>query len=282
MPTLDQPLAYLNGQAVLPAQLRPGLIEAAGGQILAERVIDQGVAARLAQQGLKIEPADITAEQNILLQALNPDPQQAQRLLNELRSLRGLGPTRYAAMLRRNAGLRLLVRDQAAPTEPAIRDEFQLEYGPRFEARIIVVDTLAKAGEMEKTLQAGVSFIDLAIANSTDSSRAQGGLLPLISPVDPLYPLAVREALGALKPGQISPPVALAGGFAVLKLEKKTEARPVRFDDVKKTLALHVRRRNERMLMQQVVRDIINKADLTILDPALDASYAEHKKLLTQ
>jgi len=332
-PLSTQPLAYLNNQAISLGDLRAGLLETSGGQILAELLIDRGVAGLLHQRGLKLTEADIQQEKELLLQALAPDAQQAQRLLQELQAVRGLGETRLASLLRRNAGLRMLVRDQVQVTQPALRQEYELIYGPKYEARIIVVRDLKQAGELlaktrtpapgiatapgiapapgnatgrapeahgvtpwaspeiaspPRNVSAGTSggggasFTDLAIQYSTDSSKAQGGLLPPISPADASFPQVVRTTLAQLQPGAISDVVTLEGGYALLKLERKIDGSNIRFDDVKESLAVGVRRRAQRLLMQQQVKDILTQAQLSITDPALAKSFAEHRKLLMQ
>ncbi len=279
----DRYLAYVNGQSVTVSDLRLYLLEASGGKVLAEHVLDAQLAQELADRNLTVQPQQLKAERQILAQVLDPDPDQAQRLLDELRQQRGLGETRFSQLLRRNASLRLLVQDEVEISPAAIELAYQLEYGPRFEARLIVVDSLALASDLVGRARTGkADFVDLAIAHSTDSSRAQGGLLPPISPADATFPAAVRQTLGKLAVGQVSDAVALDRGFAILKLERKINARPIRFDEVEQQLALGVRRQVEQILMRRKARTIISQAHVVILDPALNQSWIEQNRRILE
>jgi parvulin-like peptidyl-prolyl isomerase len=204
---------------------------------------------------------------------LADDGDQAQRLISELRLRRGLGQERFAHLLHRSAALRLLVQTQVEISDAAVQQAFELQHGSRYEARLIVTATLADAAKLVHRARQGESFIDLAIAHSTDASRAQGGLLPPISPVDPTFPDVIRAALGKMQDQQVSDPISLEQGFAILKLEKKIPADAVKFDDVKDQLALKVRRQVEDMLMRRMRAVMVSEADIVILDPALNESW---------
>ena len=130
--------------------------------------------------------------------------------------------------------------------------------------------------------RAGRSFVELVMEHSIDSSRAEGGSIGSISPDDPTYPKAIRQTLARLNPGEVGAPVAIEGGFAVLKLERKTEAQDVPFDDVKESLAEQVRRQAERILMERLARTLLDEADLVIRDPALRASWESHKDAIAR
>ena len=282
-PSFDQPLALANNQAITIRQLYPYLLEAAGGPVLLDFLIDQGLARRLQQQKLTVNADQISAERSILLQALSPDPDTASRLLDELRKARSLGERRFLQLLRRNAGLRLLIANQVVVTDAAIQQAYDLQYGARYQVRLITVDSSAKAAELvRKARENPSSFIDLVFANSTDSSRMQAGMIPPVHPADPTYPAAIRQAVTRLQPGEVSDPIALERGFAILKLEQKNNGPEVRFDDVKGALATRVRRQSERLLMQQLVREIILESQPAIFDADLNNHYIRSKSTFIQ
>jgi hypothetical protein len=270
-------IAYLDGRPLDWNQLLTPLLEYGGGQTLAEFVLETQITRELASRNLTITQDHIAAESDILRLALNQDPNIAERLLRELRERRGLGDHRYKQLLARNAGLRLLVQPEVHASETAIRAQYDLEYGPQFQARLIVVDNLQTAGEVARKAQAGEPFIDLVLAFSTDISRAQAGLLSPISPADPTFPAAVREALTRLQPGQSTDPITLERGFAILQLQRIIQPQPVPLDDVKQALALTVRRQVERVSMQRLAKTLSNKADVLILDPTLKSSWDQQR-----
>ena len=112
---------------------------------------------------------------------------------------------------------------------------------------------------------------------SIDESSVQGGLLPLISPADPTFPSAVRQVIVTMHAGQISDPISLESGFAILKLERKIDGINVPFDDVKEELTALVQRQAERMQMQQLGAAMLKEASITVLDPVLEASWKQYR-----
>ncbi len=279
-PLPQQPLALLSGQAITAPALQSALLETAGGQVLLEYTLDRQLESRLSQLGLTITDTDIEAEQSLLLQTLASNPDQAQRTLNQLRTQRGLGNTRYRQLLWRNAAMRRMIREQVTISDAAVLQAFAQRYGPRFETRLIVTDTLTLAGDISRRARAGESFIDLAIAHSSDASKAQGGLLPPINLQDPTYPAAVRQVVGQMQVGDVSDPVALDRGFAILKLERKIEGADLKSADVKEELETIVSRQLQQMLMQRLAREMILQSNLVIMDPALSKSFAQAKAAL--
>ncbi len=273
-----KPVAFLDGQPLTLADLRTPLLEAVGGEVLSDLVLERSVQQQLAQQGLAVTPELIEPEREVLLRSMSSEADQAQRLFNEVRNRRGLGEWRFKQLLATRAGLRLLVKDRARVEESAVRRLYELRYGARYEARLIVVGSVAEAAQAAQRARAGESFADLAVALSTDSSRAQGGLIPPISPADPTYPAALRGAVQSLTVGQVSDPIMLEQGFAVLKVEGKTQPQSVAFESVRAELeALALLEAQER-LMQQLARTLMDQAKVNVLDPALGKSWENRRR----
>ena len=277
LPAESQPVAYVDGKPVSWRDLNPSLVEYAGGRILAELALDRQITSRLAERGLTVTAEQTDAERVLMRAALHDDPNDAERLLSRLCLRRGLGPVRFGRLLERNAALRLLVQDQVQVTDAALQQAHALRYGPRYETRLIVVDSLAPAAKLVREANAGRSFVELVMEQSTDASRANGGMIGPVSLADPAYPKAIRQTLEKLKPGDVSQPVALERGFAVLKLESKSEAQQVPFDDVKNTLTDQVRRQAERLLMDRLARTLLDEVKLVVRDPALRTSWDQYK-----
>lgn len=278
----EKPVAYLDGKAVTQAQLYRLIAPAHGGEALAEILLDRTVQARLKQEAIELTPADIEAEKAKLLASLDPDPDQAARLLKQMRSERGLDRDRYTAMLRRNAGLRRLVRDQITINDAAIAQAYQLRHGKRYQVRLIVADKLDVITKARRQALAGDSFTDLAIERSTDRSANQGGLLSPISPADPTYPKAIRIALPKLKmdnrASRLSPAIALDAGYALLYLEEViAPTDPPTLDEARPELQAAVRANLEQLRMRQLARTLIEQANVVVLDPSLDKAWKRQK-----
>ncbi|HEY3740397.1 MAG TPA: peptidylprolyl isomerase, partial [Bryobacteraceae bacterium] len=92
---------------------------------------------------------------------------------------------------------------------------------PRSEA-----EAKAKADDLVKQLRAGGDFAKLATENSDDkNSASKGGEYPSIKRNAP-YPQSTKDAVFALKPGEITDPVRQPSGFYIFKLIAK-ESEPL-------------------------------------------------------
>lgn len=280
-------LAYLDGRPIGHNDLQASLYEAAGGQVLAETILDRRIDLRLTQRGLSLTPAQIEAEKTAMLKSLDPNnDDQAVRLLRELRRRRGLGDLRFEQLLRRNAAMRLLVQDEVKITDNELNQAYAIEYGPRYEVRLITVENLSMASQISRRARGeGVpaeSFIEMAVRTSTDPSRVQGGLLAPVSPADGTWPDGIRKAVEQLEEGKVSDPIAIEKGFAVIKLERKIPAKPIQLEAVRADLTARVRRNTERVLMQRLARTMLNEVELIVTDRTLRESWTQQKELMFQ
>ena len=274
------PLAYLNGYAVRRSDIDDLLIEAAGGRVFAEYVLNRMVRRELVRQGLELTAENIAREKEMFLRLLDDDLQVAAKLMTIQRDQQG--PQRFDGFIVRQAGLRLLVQDEVEVSQAAVRQGYEFTYGPRYEIRLIVVGTLANAADVVKRVGGGEKFMDVAIEMSTDPSRAQGGLISPMSLVDPTYPVSFREAVEGLKVGQMSNPVLVDGGYAVVMLEQVLPAQDIKFEDVKAEMAAAARRRSEQIQIQRRARMMFSEIDLQIHDAGLRRSWEQQLESVLQ
>ncbi|TVQ34230.1 MAG: peptidylprolyl isomerase [Phycisphaeraceae bacterium] len=271
-------LAMIDGSPITMEQLAPALLEVAGAAALEEIVIDMMLAREAERRGVRITEADIDRERERLVASLAradeaADAERGERLLREMRRARGLGAERFRALLRRTALMRALVADDVSVSEAAVRQSYELRHGVRYRARLITVPTAGEAAEARRRLNAGASFGEVAARMSTDVSAARGGLIEEISPADPSYPAAIRSALERLTPGEVSPPVAIGDGFAILLLDSVTAPDRADFEHVRPALESEVRRRQERLLMDRLAERLLEGARVTIFDAGLRRSW---------
>lgn len=275
------PLAYVAGVPVFDDDLRPALMEAAGARVFGDAVLGRLVADRLSQLGIMPTVADRAAEVERLAATLDDDPDTAARLLRELRERRGLGDARFAELVTRNAGLRALIRDRVDVQEPAVQQAFRLAYGRSVRVRLIVAPSLAAATALRARAAAPAAtdadFARLAAEESTDASAAQGGLLSPLRPDDSSYPRAILDAADRLDVGEVSHPIAVSGGFAVLRGLERLPAQDVDLEDVRPQIEADVRRRAERVLMQQAARELVSGAQVVVLDPVLKTGWERER-----
>ena len=255
-----RPAALVEGRVVQWGELRPLLNEAAGATILQEVILDRMLQARLDLTGITINDNDVDRERRLFFETLNPDPDVAARLARELRARQGLGRHRLNRLLRRNAGLRAMVRDRVVISEESVFLTYEVQHGPTRRARLMVLPTLGSAQAAIDRVTAGEFSGDVAAELSTDTSAARGGLLARISRADPTYPEAMREALWVLEPGAISSPVLLSREYAVLMLIEEVERDGVSLREVRPVIERQVRLNQERLLMDQEARRLLSNA----------------------
>ncbi|HEX9112467.1 MAG TPA: FG-GAP-like repeat-containing protein [Terriglobales bacterium] len=113
-------------------------------------------------------------------------------------------PIAFLVMIVSSAFVSLMAQSpQAAPSGPV-------------SLRIIVVSSSGEALQILGRLRYGEDFAALAREKSTDSTAADGGSMGKLDPAT--LRLELREALQGVGPGQVSAPVKIPSGYAILKV----------------------------------------------------------------
>jgi len=267
-----RPVIAIDGTTMTESTVWPSVAEAAGALVSDELILDVALGRACSEAGITITEADMEAERKLLMQSMSgvvgmPDPEQA---LERIRRERGLGPVRWKGLLKRSAMLRALVRDHVTVTEETIQLTYQLRYGPTYQARLIVTTSPQAASSASQRARAGEDFGALAAQVSTDSSAARGGVIAPINPVDTTWPLAVRQAVTGLAVGDVSDPIVVDGGYAVLKMESiNTGAGAPQLSAVRTEMEQLARIEAERLAMQQEADQLRSTSRVEILDSSL-------------
>lgn len=268
----QRPAAMIDGEPMTWDALRAPLAEAAGAEVLRETALESRLRKRMEREGLALTEAMIERERELFAAAAasaGVSSEDAAAALERVRRERGLGPVRFAALLRRSAMLRALVGPRVNVNDASIAQAYALRHGERFRARVIVTPTAREAAAALARVRGGEDFSRIAAEVSTDASAARGGVIEPISPADPAYPKALRDTLAAMKPGEVSDPVVLEGGFALLVLDERLAASAPPLDVVRAEMEREARSRQERLLMEQLAREIDAGADIRPLDAGL-------------
>jgi len=272
--TLDaRPAAIVNGQSVSFGDIRPALSEASGGIVLEEHILDVQLRRALADAGLFVTERDRERERERLLETMSGDPDQAARLLRALRARRGLGPTRFDALLFRTAALRRLVAPRVRITDQAVRVMFDILHGEQRQSRIITFPNLQAARATFDDLGRGGDFVRLATERSTDQSAARGGLLEPMSRRDPAYADALRTAVFETPVGSYSSPILVDGTYVIVFVEAVQPPRDTTLEEARDEVVDAVRLNQERLLMAQLANELLNDASVTVFDRSLEASW---------
>lgn len=122
--------------------------------------------------------------------------------------------------------------------------------GVEIHARQIVLATPADVEAVRKLVAAGGSFEALAMEKSRDqTTRFNGGDLGYFTA--DVMPEGYAAALAGAKPGQVIGPVAVTGGFALIKVEDVREEQPVSLDSARPQIV--------RFLTYDRIRDLLEK-----------------------
>lgn len=274
-------VAEIDGRAIRHEETRERLIELAGVPVLDELALERRLEARCAVAGVTIDEDDLQRERDAIERAIIgsgvvPESAQADRLIRRIRADRGLGEVRFEALIRRNAMLRALVGEAAAPKEEEIRRAYHARYGEKRVARLITLPTLAEANRVARLARTGEDFADLATRFSTDVSAARGGLLEPLSVEDERYPRAIRDELESLRVREVSGAILLDSGYAVLKLVRVDEPVPdaPTYEQARAAIASEVRSRRQRILMEELANRLTPEGgELDIFDPQLQEAW---------
>jgi peptidyl-prolyl cis-trans isomerase C len=142
-----------------------------------------------------------------------------------------------------------------AVNENAIRGLYQEQLklakrSPEIRARQIVLPSESDAEAVKKLLLAGASFEALAMEKSTDSAtRFNGGDMGYFT--TDVMPAAYGAALKSARPGQTVGPVAVDGGYALIKVEDRRLEAPLTFEAARPQVV--------RFLTYDQIRDLLEK-----------------------
>ena len=278
-PSDTRPPAVWNGHAIAWSDLRPRLTEASGASVLEELILDAQVEAALRSRSESVSAADIAAEEDLVLGSLSPEATRAGQLLEELRTRRGLGPVRWEATLRRNAGLRRLAQSQVQISEETIAQAHEFLHGPRRGIRLIVVSDLATAQQAEQLLAAGTPAADVAARYSTDASAARGGLVDPVSRGDLSWPAPVREAVFRCAVGSFSEPIVVGTNYAIVRIEAEVPGDGADPATTREACQRHSRALQERVAMDSIARTLLAEADVTCFDPSLHDAWRRFRSV---
>jgi len=126
------------------------------------------------------------------------------------------------------------------PTEAELKAEYDTDIAAmdktEYHARHILVATKELAEQVIKKIKGGAKFEDVAKAESSDGSKANGGDLGWFTLARMAKPFA--DAVKALKKGEMtSTPVQTQYGWHVIRLDDTREVAPPPFDQVKQQVS---------------------------------------------
>lgn len=280
----QQIIALINGSPITQSDIMPDLAERIGKQALLDLILDRQLEHEVQRLHLTITQADIDHEESLFVRTI-ADPDRADHgfeLLNSIRSNRGLGQNRYPRLLRRNAILRKLAINTAAPSEAEYLLAERIAFGSTYRVRLFVAELQTDVNTLRQSLLNAPSntqrwiFADACTTDSIHPSTSRGGLIPNLSTADPMYPTAITDAIELTPIGTVSGILSTDAGFALVLVEAmngSTMPSPEQTKSIREQLAS----RKQSLEMQRLAEQLIRDADVIVMDRALNWAWTNQK-----
>jgi len=275
---------FYHGHAPEP-ELRQHRI--AVGDFLIERVL---LAKEADRRGIQADESKVAAQLARLEQraAATPDWASRKRQFREDvgRSLRTAS---------RIAALEAQVRRLPPPTEAELRDYYTRHPDkfttPERTKVSVILRRVPASGSPEQweaardeteqlaaQVRGGANFSDLARRHSQDPSAEQGGDLGYLH--EHMLGSSAQEALAALQPGELSGPVRLLEGYALLRLDARDPGKVNPFDSARPRVTALWQREAQEAAWQSLQRGLRASARIRVAeryyDGAAEAAGAGH------
>lgn len=285
-------VAVVNGRSISKADMVRVLMDMKGLDVMQQLILLETARGETKAKNLRVTDADVEREFQDALERIARDaglagetatPANKLQALKSMLEQKKIAMAEYRVAIERNAHLRKLVEAEAQPiNEQTLKAEWARTHGERRVVRHIAVpvnDDRALA-ESLNLLRGGTDFADVARRLSTnEETRSRGGEMEPFAFDEPTIPATFREQAFLMKPGEVSNPVRVEQMFHILKLERVIEPESARFEDVREQVLREMRARVSDRRMQEIAKELYDKAKVTVIDPGLKSKYEEFQKL---
>ncbi|MBD0384571.1 peptidylprolyl isomerase [Paenibacillus sedimenti] len=264
----ERVVATIGSREITIQELQKALERHYGTELLNQMLDREAIRLEGSESGTTIGNAEIERELRRMQQGYESEDQFYASMKNQL----GMSKEEIREdvsnklllekLATRNVVISDAIVDEYIKTHP---DEFKQE--TEYNIQQIIVSTKEQANKVLAELAKGEDFAILARDRSLDdATNNSGGDLGWIEGDDPFVAAPVLEAAKQLKVGEVSKPVPMQQGFAIVKLKNRREkANPDRAfirENVRRELALQ-----EAPPLKDFIVSIRNKWGVKIIDP---------------
>ncbi len=257
-------VAMVNGEEISREDLARECLWQYGKDVLESMINKQLIVQECARKKLSVSDEEIDAEIQRLAGRFNVP---VDRWLKLLEQERNISPAQYAYdIIWPTLALRKLAGDQVQVTQEEIQQEFESQFGPMVQVRLIVCRSKEKAERVHAMATAQPDqFGQLAKQFSEDvnSASAEG----LIQPVRKHIGVReIEEAAFRMKPGEISPVLKVADQYLILKCERHIPGRDINeLQYILPQLEETIRDRKLRQIAQSIFRHLQEAAKVDVV-----------------
>ncbi len=168
------------------------------------------------------------------------------------------------------------ITSQAEPSEKQLQGQYRKDKKTKYttpekvHGYQVVVATRELADSLRKVLltDTTVTWEDVAREHSTAPDRERGGDMGFFA--RGVHAKAVEGQAFKLKPGQVSKPVAIDEGFALIRITEKQPKKIRSYEDAKNQIAVALRQENTNKLYEQKTAELKSKVALSIDSTAIE------------
>lgn len=266
----DKVLARIGDHEIKTSVLEQRLFTKHGAELLNQLIDREAIQMEADELGLKVTREEIDQELKRMQQGYDSE----QHFYDSMKQQLGLSKDEiredvfYRLLLEHIAIRDIHITEADVDAYIAAHPE---EFGKTLSLRIqqIINKTIDQANRTIELYRSGRDFAQLAKERSIDTNTAsEGGDLGWIENNDPFIPFEILKAARSLEVGQISGPIEVAQGYAVIRLKDRKEqtkgnASATR-ESIQKQLALQ-----QATPLPEIIKTLREKRNASILDPKL-------------
>ncbi len=277
-------VATVNGLPITMDELSRPLVNNYGLDVLINLMQFEMARNKAKELQLTVTPDDLKQELNKSLTMLLKSTKEGdfEAMISQLLQQMHITRAAFDVWVQTNAYLRKILEPQLknAITEQNLHDAFDLLYGATVRVRHIQCHNLQEIAEVQRQLQSGKPFEEVARTLSTDGrSAALGGLLPPFSLQAQSRSKAFKDEAFRLKVGEVSGAIQSGDAYHVIKMEEKISPTAVKFEDpeIKGVVREWVANTIMFTAMQQLRSSFADSArdHIDIRDPVLKEQYQQ-------
>lgn len=285
-------VAIVNNRPISKADMVRVLMDMKGLEVMQQLILLETARSETKAKNIRVTDADVEREFQEALLRIARDaglsgetdtPANRAQALRSMLEQKKIAMSEYRVAIERNSHLRKLVEAESVPiNEATLRAEWARTHGERRVVRDIAIDANKgeRLAEALNLLRSGTDFADVARRLSENpEASARGGEMDPFAFDEPQLPAAFREQVFMMKPGEVSTPLRVEQMFHILKLERVLEPESARFEDVRDQVTRELRARISDRRMQELAKELYDKAKVTVIDSGLKAKYEEFQKL---
>ncbi len=282
------PIATVMGRAVSRERMLGMLMRSHGLNVLEQLIAMELVRQAAEAAGLAVTPADIRAEYDRAVARISsPVPATTQpdlgedareTVLAEILVRRGLSREEFNLAMERQAYLRKLAARRLKIDDAMLQTQYEMMYAERVQVRHIQLAQYRDLAKVQRLLEAGGDFAEIAKIHSRNPRTApEGGLLPPFSRTQDDVPPALREAAFQLQLGQVSNPIRINSDYHLIVPVKRFPKSNVKLEHVRAIVRSKLIERLLPDVMARLERDLFERSrrQIVITDPALRKQFQD-------